>query len=155
MKYAVFIPTVIIFLLLVGLLYYFYFSPKPSHETKTVTINKQVITLEVADTTAKRARGLMYRTELPYSSGMLFVFEKEGLYPFWMANTYIPLDIIWLNSDKEIVYINHNTPPCTATGNIKAVCTSYNPKKYAKYVIELNGGWAKKNRLNIKDKISF
>ena len=56
--------------------------------------------------------GLMFRENMDSDRGMLFIFEKEGEYPFWMKNTLIPLDIIWINKDKEVVFISENAQPC-------------------------------------------
>jgi len=79
---------------------------------------------------------------------MLFVIDKEGVYPFWMKNTKIPLDIIWINRDKAIVYISRNAPPCKTS-----TCPSYDPEKNAMYVIELNGGAAEEMGLLVGDKV--
>ena len=80
----------------------------------------------------------MNRDHLDQDAGMLFIFEEEDIYPFWMKNTLIPLDIIWLNKEKEVVFISHNTPPCKTEQ-----CPSYNPKNNAKYVFEINSGTAR------------
>lgn len=87
------------------------------NEYKTVLaqIKDDEYKLKVADTGKKRSQGLMYIENLPKNEGMLFVFEKSGIYPFWMKNTKIPLDIIWLNSDKQVVYIKENASPCATT----------------------------------------
>jgi len=107
--------------------------------------------LELAKTPEERSRGLMFRESLDLDKGMLFVFEKEGAYSFWMKNTLIPLDIIWINKDKEIVFISENTQPCKE----EYICPSVNPEKNAKYVLEVNGGMAEKIGLKIGDKTSL
>ncbi len=91
----------------------------------------------------------MYRQSLPKDAGMLFVFDKEGEYPFWMKNTLIPLDIIWLDKDKKVIYINENTQPCKTVN-----CESYGTDKNSKYVLELNAGIAKEIGLKVGDLIT-
>ena len=81
----------------------------------------------------------MYRTELDEDKGMLFIFDTVGIYPFWMKNTLIPLDIVRLNETYKVVYIQHDTTPCEADP-----CASYNPVAPSKYVLELNGGVTEK-----------
>ena len=104
--------------------------------------------VELAVTPGKIARGLMFREYLDSDKGMLFVFKEEGNYPFWMKNTLIPLDIIWINGDKEVVYISENATPCK-----EDFCPQINPSKDAKYVLEVNGVISKKIGLKIGDKI--
>ncbi len=106
--------------------------------------------VELAIEPEQRSQGLMFREQLDLDQGMLFVFEKEGDYPFWMKNTLIPLDIIWINENKEIVFIIDNAQPCR-----EATCSLLEPKKEAKYVLEINGGMAKKIGLAVGDKINF
>lgn len=105
---------------------------------------------EIADSAIERREGLMFREQMGDNQGMLFVFEKEGIYPFWMKDTLIPLDMIWLNSNKEVVFIKNNAPPC---GN--ETCLDINPGKNALYVLEINGGLAEKNGIKIGDKLDF
>jgi uncharacterized membrane protein (UPF0127 family) len=66
--------------------------------------------VELARTSQEIARGLMYREELPENEGMLFLFENEELRAFWMRNTYVPLDIIFLNGKGEIINIGKGEP---------------------------------------------
>jgi uncharacterized membrane protein (UPF0127 family) len=106
--------------------------------------------VELSKTEEELKRGLMFRKELSLDSGMLFVFDKEKIYPFWMKNTLIPLDIIWLNEEKEIVFISKNTPPCLENN-----CKSILPDKESKYVLEINGGVSDKINLEIGDKLIF
>lgn len=109
--------------------------------------------VEIADTFAARQKGLMYIESMPENHGMFFVFEQTGFHSFWMKNTLIPLDMIWLNKNGEVVYIYENAQPCS--NFIQAVCSSIIPNKMGQYVLELNAGQVKKLNLAIKDKISF
>lgn len=99
--------------------------------------------VELADTAAEREQGLMNRQELAPDAGMLFIFPQEDFYNFWMKDTLMPLDIIWLDENKKIVAINKNAPPCQ-TNN----CPQYSPEAPALYVLEVNAGTAE--RLNLK-----
>lgn len=93
-------------------------------------------TIEIADTVEKRQQWLMYRKELPENRGMLFVFDRLDIHNFWMKNTLIPLDMIWLDSDFTIVDIQ-TAEPC-----VQEPCRDYIPKELAKYVLEINWGIA-------------
>lgn len=106
--------------------------------------------LEIAKTNEERALGLMYRENLPDKNGMLFIFGQLGLYPFWMKNTLISLDILWLDADGEVIFIKHNALPCQ-----QDACPSINPNSKAQYVLELNAGKAFEIGVNIGDKISL
>ncbi len=126
--------------------------------TKTLDIrlpSRHVIHCEVADTPKKMARGLMYRTHLKPDHGMIFVAPNEtSKLIFWMKNTYIPLDIIWLNHEKKIVYISANTPPCPS----KTIsCPTYSPplNQPVQYVLEINAGLTKRLNLTPGKYLSF
>ncbi len=88
-----------------------------------------MIDIEVADNDQLRARGLMYRRTLPENAGMLFIQSMEEMQSFWMKNTYIPLDILFVNRDKEIVTIHANTTPLKEW--------NYASTKPAIYVVEV------------------
>jgi len=118
--------------------------------TTTVIINPHLkIQAELAYTDESRMRGLMFRTSLPDDAGMLFIFPALDQQGFWMKNTLIPLDIIWLNDRKEIVYFV-TAPPCKADP-----CKSYEPLQKAKYVLEVNGGFMKKHELKMGQQLEF
>ena len=105
--------------------------------------------VELAETREERNLGLMFRENLNLDRGMLFVFEEEGEYSFWMKNTLIPLDIIWINQNKEVVSIADDTQPCGTT------CESISPDGKARYVLEINGGIADNIGLGVGDKLDF
>ncbi len=106
------------------------------------------VTVEIADTDAKRQRGLMFREQMAPGDGMIFLFDEPGNYPFWMKNTLIPLDMIWLDRNAEIVWIAESVPPCKADP-----CPSYDHKGQALYVVEVVSGFAKEHRLKVGDKL--
>lgn len=92
------------------------------------------IQVEIADDDAERERGLMFRRELAPDRGMLFIFDRAEPQSFWMRNTYIPLDIIYIGPTGRIVSIAENTTPLS-----EAPIPSAGP---AQYVLELKGGRA-------------
>lgn len=109
-----------------------------------------VVSVEIAAEDELRAQGLMYRDHLKPAEGMLFFFPEEGEYPFWMKNTRIPLDIIWVDGNRRIAHVKHEVPPCHT-----ADCPSYPPNAMAKYVLELAGGVAKQHGLKAGDTLRF
>lgn len=96
-----------------------------------------VVTLELALTDEQKALGLMFRDVLPPNHGMLFLFDREDFLPFWMKNTLIPLDFIWLDKEGTVVDVKASAPPCKLDP-----CPSYKPKRPARAVLELAGGQA-------------
>ena len=96
------------------------------------------IQAEIADTPFKRATGLMYRDHLKKDHGMLFVFGQPHAWSFWMKNTKIALDLIWLDDKKRVVHIERNVPICTKTDDS---CPQYRPNSEdAVFVLEIAGG---------------
>ncbi|MCH8003072.1 MAG: DUF192 domain-containing protein [Nanoarchaeota archaeon] len=106
-----------------------------------------IVNVEIADSLEERSSGLMFREFLDENSGMLFVFDDEDYYSFWMKNTLIPLDIIFISENLEIVDIIY-AEPCREDS-----CKSYKPIKPAKYVLEVNGNFTIKNDVKIGNKI--
>jgi hypothetical protein len=112
--------------------------------------DKTRVTVEIARTPDERARGLMFRKELADTAGMIFIFDEPGSYPFWMKNTLIPLDMIWLDADQKIVWVAHSVPPCKADP-----CPSYPHDGHALYVVEVNSGFAKQHKLKTGERLEF
>jgi uncharacterized membrane protein (UPF0127 family) len=114
-------------------------AKKQTKDNATVCFEKKdtekvCVNVEVADTARLRARGLMYRRELDQDQGMLFIFPQEDQKFFWMKNTYIPLDMIFINEDLEVVGILENVEPLTEELRSVGVPSIL--------VVEVNGGWA-------------
>ncbi|MGZ6070942.1 MAG: DUF192 domain-containing protein [Myxococcaceae bacterium] len=95
------------------------------------------VTVEIADTPALRTRGLMWRTELPEGMGMLFIFPTEGVQSFWMRNTLIPLDMVFVDRRLRVVGVVQWAEPRTLT--------SRSVGKPSVYVLEVPGGWTARN----------
>jgi uncharacterized membrane protein (UPF0127 family) len=122
----------------------------PKSKFLFIYIKSHRLLTEIADTPELTAKGLMYRKSIPKDYAMLFIFENEEPRGFWMKNTLIPLDIIFLNKNKEIINIAKNVPPCK-----QSPCKSYYSKKPAKYVVEIRGGLSKKMHIKAGDTIEF
>ncbi len=103
-----------------------------------------IIFAEVADTLDKRAQGLMYRTAMEENHGMLFIFPELGYWTFWMKNTKIPLDILWLDKKGTIIHIEANVPICK---RVDDQCPRHYSYKESWQVLELNAGIAEKLQL--------
>lgn len=116
----------------------------------TVCFKEKCIDVEVATKFEDRSIGLQYRSSLGKNSGMLFVFGESSYPGFWMKATFIPLDIIWLNKNKEIVCIKRRVQPCE-----KDPCPIYKTTELAKYVLEVNSGYADKLLLTEGDVAVF
>ncbi len=99
-----------------------------------VVIGDERINVEVADEAPEMMRGLMYREELCEDCGMIFVFDADREHSFWMKNTLIPLEMIFINSAGVVVDVL-SAEPCTIDP-----CEHYTPKDKAKYVVEVNNG---------------
>ncbi len=95
------------------------------------------VAVEIAAKGKEREKGLMFRKSMNDDAGMLFVFEEERELSFWMENTCIPLDMIFIASDGTIVGIEENTPTLSRD--------TFSPGCAAKYVLEVNAGWARKH----------
>jgi uncharacterized membrane protein (UPF0127 family) len=94
--------------------------------------------LELALTPEDQAQGLMFRESLAERHGMLFVFPETAPHHFWMKNTMIPLDMIWLDASGKVLFVSADTPPCKADP-----CPTYGPDGPAQSVLEIAGGKAK------------
>ena len=143
---------VLIFIIIVIVIFYYAKDIKDLDKDNfnSVCFKNKCFNVEIVDDNIERQRGLMFRESLDNDTGMLFIFEKSGVYPFWMKNTLIPLDIIWIDEKKEVVYISKNTLICK-----NDPCSSYNPNTLALYVLEINAGKAEEIGLKVGDKLEF
>lgn len=101
------------------------------------------VSLEVAESDSKKAYGLMNRTQLGEDRGMIFIYDSEANRTFWMKDTLIPLDIIFLNSELEII----NIEPAKANQTSER----YRSQEPSQYIIEMNRGWAESNNISSGD----
>lgn len=110
-----------------------------------VELDGERYVVEVADDDDERARGLMFRDELPAGHGMLFIHPREEPQSYWMKNTHIPLDILYFDDARRLVSQQRGVPPCSL-GNR---CPPYPSDAPARFVLELNAGEAA--RLGLED----
>lgn len=124
---------------------------QPEAVFQTGTLDSTV-TLEVADNSTERARGLMNRETLCSNCGMLFLYENAENRAFWMKNTSIPLDIIFISEDQEVINIEQADPePGVADENL----TRYRSEEPAKYIIEVNQGFAEEKGISEGTEVIF
>jgi uncharacterized membrane protein (UPF0127 family) len=103
--------------------------------------------VEVARTNEERQRGLMFRDSLLQNKGMIFIFDSEGNYPFWMKDTKIPLDLVYFDSDWKVVGILEGMEPMSRA--------SRGIEKQSRYVLEINAGLVQKEGVSVGDVGSF
>jgi uncharacterized membrane protein (UPF0127 family) len=104
-------------------------------------------TLELARTPGEQNKGLMFRDSLPADRGMLFVFDGDGMRNFWMLNTRIPLDMIFIDSGFKVVHVHHQAVPHDTT--------AINSRAPARYVLEVIGGRASQCSIETGAKVKF
>ncbi len=104
---------------------------------------------EVVDEPSDMMRGLQLRAVLGRNRGMLFVFPKDQIARFWMKNTYISLDMLWVDKDLKILHIEPSVPPCS-----KEPCQTYQSEQLARYVLEVNAGFCKEYGIEVGEKIT-
>ncbi len=125
-------------LVLAGLLMGFFFARTARPQ---VCFQDVCVTVELADTEEERTQGMMFRPRLPEGRGMLFVFPESAFWPFWMKDTYMPLDILWLNEKREVVELVRGARP--AVGQL-------HPPRFggtvpARFVLEVPAGFAERH----------
>jgi len=115
-------------------------------------VSGRKITVDLVDTPAEREKGLMFRRSLPKDYGMLFVFPMEMDMTFWMKNTWVSLDIVFIGADHRVTRIHERVRPSTAQTTDEAVARARGP---AQYVLELPAGAARRYRLKIGQPLEF
>ena len=109
--------------------------------------NQEKLTIEIADNEEETTQGLMYRRSMPDSCGMVFIFADSQPRSFWMKNTYLPLDILYLDESKKIVTIQANRTPFS-----EEEIPSF---ENAKYVLEVNAGYCKRKGIEKGDVVKW
>ena len=143
----------LILIILTSLLAYFLiFKNQTPTNTIKIDIKNQTYQFEIAKTLAQKSLGLGNRDSLCQNCGMIFVYQNEGTLPFWMKNTRIPLDIIWLDKNGLVVDIK-TAKPQPNTPDLKL--TIYQNPVPAQYVLEINAKEAQKLKLGIGDTIKL
>jgi len=103
-----------------------------------------------AEIAKDKEKGLQGRRSLCLACGMIFIFDAEGYYEFWMKDTLINLAILWVNGDGRIVHIVKNAKPCLPRQNPYTECEVYSSSSPAKYVLEINPSAAKGIEVDMK-----
>ena len=106
--------------------------------------------VELARTDDEQHTGLMNREFMPENHGMIFIFKENGPKTFWMKNTLIPLDMVFLDGNMTVVEIKTNVPPCKADP-----CETYPSENPAMYVVELNAGASEKKNIKVGAKANL
>jgi len=122
-------------------------GPEAAPKFKKILVGKTPLRVEVVDTLEKQERGLMFRQSLPENEGMLFVYREPQELAFWMRNTFIPLDIVFVGADGIILNI-HQARPLDESVLYRSAGT-------AKYVIETNQGWFSRHGIRPGDRVTF
>lgn len=147
---SIFLPIIAVagFIILVGLLSQ---GKLIKVRAKSIKIDTTEINIEIAKTNDERSKGLSNRTSLNENTGMIFVFPKNSKPVFWMKDTKIPLDIIWIN-DNKIIGIDKNVEP--ELGILDAKLKKYPAPYEVDYVLEVNAGFSDKNNIKLDQTIS-
>jgi len=121
-----------------------------ANSTAQIIIGGVPLTVELATTLPAQERGLSGLPSLPHDEGMLFVFDHADYWAFWMINMSFPLDIIWFNSARQIVWTEPDLKPCSPSN-----CPAITPPVQAMYVLEVNAGFLAANHITIGATFSF
>jgi uncharacterized membrane protein (UPF0127 family) len=118
-------------------------------KTDQVSIASGVFNVRLATTDVARKQGLSGVTSLKPNQGLLMVFGSDDFWGIWMKDMKIPLDIIWINNEKEVVYIVTNASPILGTSK------TFTPPDLTRYVLEVPAGTVKNTGIKIGDVVSF
>ncbi|MEX2028255.1 MAG: DUF192 domain-containing protein [Candidatus Curtissbacteria bacterium] len=122
-------------------------------ESTTISVKTLTVNADIAATAGDRKKGLSGREDLEINRGMLFVFDQSGNYPIWMKDMKFPIDIIWIDENKKIVYIVPTALP--EPGKKDNGLTVYKPDGDARYILEINAGLATANNLQVGDTVNL
>jgi len=137
-------------MLSISILIVFNQACRSQQEKNQVCFKNKCVDVELALTREQQSKGLQFRERLDEHGGMLFIFQKSRVHRFWMKDTLIPLDMIWLDYSRRVVYIQENAQPC-----IKMPCKDYGPAQEVLYVLELNAFYSSQLNLKIGDTLTF
>ena len=124
--------------------------PRPEYDTAVVKVGGHEVTVEVADTAVKRRYGCMFLSELGDDRGMIFVYPKARFMSFWMRNTRIPLDILYLTDDGRIVNAHRDMLPLRDEPSYPSA-----PHQPVRFALELPGGWMDRHGVWLTHKVEL
>jgi len=126
-------------------------APAKDDGGSTVTLPSGLVyRVEIAATPESRAQGLMYRESLADGRGMLFLFPKPSVEGFWMKNCNFPIDIVWMDAARKVIFVSAHTPPCK-----EDPCPTYGPKTESFFVLEIPDGAAAKEKVVVGSTLKF
>ncbi len=125
----------------------------PRSTLSQLQINDKILTVEIADTSSKRNKGLGGRSSLGENEGMLFIFQKPDKYPFWMKGLTFPLDFVWIRGDKVVDLLENVQPP--ASGQADSSLSIYSSKEEMDKVLEVLAGTIQKLNIKVGDTIKL
>jgi hypothetical protein len=135
-----FLVALLLLLIIAGVVGYSLSQPKSIH----ILIAGVVLTVEIAETATSQEKGLSGRSSLPNDHGMLFVFDHQDYWGFWMMDMRFSLDIIWFNSDRQAIFVEQALAPCTPQK-----CPILTPNVKATYVLEVNAGFVAAHQITL------
>ncbi|HEY8110625.1 MAG: DUF192 domain-containing protein [Nitrososphaerales archaeon] len=118
-----------------------------------VKIDDVPLQVQIADTRPLQTRGLMFQEKLPYDQGMLFVFDDDAVRSMWMLNMQFALDVIWLDANGNVVYIQKDAQPCKSA--IETATCTFTSGNNAKYVLEVTSGFVDKYNITENSKLEI
>lgn len=124
-----------------------------SSNAGSATIGNKTYSLIVAKTEADRELGLSKKSSLNANTGMLFVFEEKGIHKFWMKDMRFPIDIIFINDNKVVDFVENAASP--AAGQSAVTLPIYSPSESINYVLEVNANEISKNKFKRGDSVTF
>ena len=143
------VAVLILVITTAGVLSAWYFLLQPTNTTR-IAFAGVTLTVDLARTSAEQERGLSYRDSMAPDHGMLFVFDHEATWGFWMHEMRFPLDIIWFNSQRQVVHFEQNLKPCTPQD-----CPAFTPSSKAMYVLEVNAGFVESHNVTLGQAFTF
>lgn len=120
-----------------------------------VKIDGITLQVQIADTKPLQTRGLMFQEKMPYEKGMLFVFEDEGVRSMWMLNMQFALDVLWIDSQGNVIHIEKDAQPCKSALETMACTFTNGDAKLAKYVLEVTSGFVDKFGITENSKLEI
>lgn len=134
--------------LIIWSFYSFLQKPAPAHyqDSPVIKVGEESILVEIADTDEERSQGLSGRESLERGRGLLFIFDVAGTYGFWMKDMNFPIDIVWMDSNWNVVSINREVAPETFP-------TTFHPSEPTQHVLEIASGEAARLGIDIGGKL--
>ena len=128
-------------------------NPFQKETRKQLQIGNSILKVEIADTDSKRIKGLGGKDSLATDEGMLFVYQSEGKYSYWMKGLNFPLDFIWINGEKVVDILTNAPPP--AKGQKDETLTIYKPVSPVDKVLEVNYGVVDRLQIKVGDTVKL